>query len=304
MNGDGYPDVLTDDPNHHGDLIWYENGGGLHPQFTPHRLDSPSTITVLTIRVADFNGDHRPDIVVADGEKITLYLIQNCMSNPVQYTMQVVDYARNLGLQVADFNGDGRPDLLFWPIDAAANEIDWYENLGGDPVSFRRNRIFLEEAGYAMKVMDVDKDGRPDILVRVSGGLRLLRNNGDNPLTFTESVFASIADDSVFSINDVGDLNLDGKLDLIGTNTGGTSIYWYENPGDPTIPFIPHLIQKTSFEYVYPLALSDLNGDGGLDLVAIGMWSDGMFRDAYSAMYWYENSPRNGVAPRAWALYE
>jgi len=61
MNGDGHPDVVIV-KNLTGDVLWFENPGTPDGKWEKHLLDG-DIAEARTIRVADLDGNGRPDIL-------------------------------------------------------------------------------------------------------------------------------------------------------------------------------------------------------------------------------------------------
>jgi hypothetical protein len=73
----------------------------------------------------------------------------------------------------------------------------------------------------------------------------------------------------------LGDLNGDGKADLLAIYDGTGGMYWYPGKGDGTF-WSARYINQAGFRH---MELADLNGDGKRDLLAI--------YDGTGGMYWY-----------------
>ncbi|MEZ4802819.1 MAG: FG-GAP-like repeat-containing protein [Gelidibacter sp.] len=126
-----------------------------------------------------------------------------------------------------------------------------------------------------LAVGDMDGDGKPDLItVNNDGGspqdersISVLRNTS----TVSAFSFAPKVDfTSDFNIRGValGDLDGDGKLDmaLVGSNSAVMSIF--KNTSTPgTISFAPRIDFATAPSLHRSLAISDLDGDGKLDIV-------------------------------------
>ncbi len=129
---------------------------------------------------------------------------------------------------------------------------------------------------------DFNGDGKTDVAILCTGGLQIsiLLGNGDG--TFRAPVVTSLANPGASLLEGLkaGDVNGDGKTDLIFTNNKGPRITFPTCLGSESAPSwtIFELLSKgdgtfgqpitvaTSTIYT-PLALTDMDGDGILDLV-------------------------------------
>ena len=114
--------------------------------------------------------------------------------------------------------------------------------------------------GGGLAVVDLDGDGRPDIVAtRRTGGVAVFFNRGG--LRFAQATATGI--DPTLAINSVAaaDLDNDGDADLVLAGTG--TAYVYANNGDGTFTKAAEFDNSGRTEQVLPV---DINGDGLLDL--------------------------------------
>src|SRR5262249_27988495 len=126
-------------------------------------------------------------------------------------------------------------------------------------------------------VGDFNGDGIPDLAVAtldpdtLGGDLSILLGNGDG--TFGAQTRVLTTEEFLFVPTPlVGDLNGDGRLDIVTTTFGDSTLGVLLGNGDGTFEFHPFRIQDPVFARPgNPLGaqLGDINNDGHLDLVGL-----------------------------------
>jgi Bacterial Ig-like domain (group 3)/FG-GAP-like repeat len=288
VNGDGNPDLLvanecgnSDDCNGVVGVLLGNGDGTFQPVVT---YDSGG-YDAQSVAVADVNGGGKPDLLVANDCSTS-----NCTSGggvgvllgngdgTFQAAMSYGSGGQDAeSVAVADVNGDGKPDLVVANGDGSVGIL-----LGNGDGTFQAATSYGSGGASAssVAVADVNGDGKPDLLVSNScasddcanGSVGVLLGNGDG--TFQAAV--SYSSGGVYTDALVlGDLNRDGKLDLVlaseyATNsvTNGSVGVLLGN-GDGTFQAAVSTSTPTPLEGIRSLALADFNGDGKLDL-AVG----------------------------------
>jgi hypothetical protein len=266
FNGDGKLDLAIPlyPPTGSGSSVQIMLGNG-HVTFQAP-LGSATGDSPYAIAVADFNGDGKLDLAItqAEGYSVDILLGNGDGTFQPPQTYGAGDFPAWVG--VADFNGDGIPDLLVRNI----HEPTYCILLGNGDGTFQPTLTFnLDNLGSVI-AGDFTGNGKSDLAVTSAdyqagtSTVSILLSNGDG--TFSPGAsYNAVPHNSGIA---VGDLNGDGKLDLILPGKQATWVML--GNGDGT--FQPPLIMDfTGAELIggNPI-VADFNGDGIADLAMLG----------------------------------
>jgi hypothetical protein len=143
------------------------------------------------------------------------------------------------------------------------------------PIHFTEHLI-LDKYGYAYGIAaaDIDRDGNLDLTTADSRendqgtGLSLswLANDGKGNF---KRYFIQTNEPKLLERHVVGDVNGDGRLDVVVVKNLGNQVLWFENSGTPRDGQLwkRHVI-TSDLPRAYDVCLTDLDGDGALDVAA------------------------------------
>ncbi len=275
MNGDSKLDaVVADGPSHVG--IALGNGNGTFQAMKDYPV--PNSETVMNIALGDFNGDGKPDVLVAavdstGAHQNAVYLYLNSGDGTLGTANEIGTAVTPWGLAVADFNGDGKLDFVL--SDNGSN--NGTTNPEGALLVFLGNGsgAFAAPVSYspgyfpgAVAIADMNNDGKPDVIVASvdqsdsTGTLSIYLGNGDGTLETPTNVALP---DTFASNLAVADFDGDGNADVaIGDCCGNTLSSVYFGKGDGTIASQYALAVGISSQ---SLTAVDVNGDKRPDLL-------------------------------------
>jgi hypothetical protein len=217
-----------------------------------------------SVAVADFNGDGHADLVVTEGNTVSVLLAKRdgTFQAPQSYTLS--QYGAN-SVAVGDFNGDGHLDLV---VAGYGEDLKGTLSvlLGNGDGTFQAAQSFATRFHFfSVAVGDFNGDGSSDLaFVDEAGGtLSILLGKRDGTFQEPDSYRAGSGPSSVA----VGDFDGDGHLDLAVTNARDGTVGIYLGKGDGTFQNAHSSLVGGSPTSV---AVGDFNRDGHLDLVVTG----------------------------------
>lgn len=231
----------------------------------------PNGFDAIYGAVADFNGDGIPDLAAAGGsgpDSLRLYFGQRG-GNFIAGTTVTSVLPQISSMVAADFNGDGNQDLAISSA-PSGNFPGLVQILLGDGKgNFKIHSVIPFPGSLLGQIVaaDFNGDGKMDLAVANRGSafaFLLLIGKGDG--AFQSAVGQGTSQDGTGFLA-VGDLNHDGKLDVVASD--GLLGYLYVSLGNgngtfqPTTAF-PSGLAATS------LSVADFNCDGNLDVAATG----------------------------------
>lgn len=279
LNGDGFPDAVTTGGGNLSVSLGKGDGTFAAPALNAQYIvDGPPNQGVVA---ADFDGDKKIDIANLGGDykQVTIFSgngdgtlhgarALTIPSDSLGYDTElatVVNTATNPYSDVVLVNFGGTTPALITGVSDGKGNFNFINSLaGGVPSDFN----FVEPVQA-----DINGDGNQDLLIAgLAGELWVSLAKGDG--TFAAPVAINMPTLACpLSLGSVGDLNGDGKQDIVvaypgDAPCGGTSYtsgyFVIAGNGDGTF-------QTPAFfsagEQLYSATLSDMNSDGNLDLI-------------------------------------
>ena len=289
LNGDGKLDVAVVDhvSNTLSVLLNTTVPGAAAANFAAHQ-EFVTDLGPEAVQMGDLNGDGKLDLAIANLNSGTVSVLVNTTdggANHVSFAgIQEIEVADSpTFVSLGDLNRDGRLDLVVSNSDSAMVTVRLNTTtVGATTLTFSDNQQFATPTGLApvsIAVVDLDGDGRLDLATanRNSDSVSLLLNTtapGDTIATFADKL--DFTTDAAPVFIQAGDLNNDGKLDLVVTNINGNSVSVLLNTTDQGTATPGFAVKQDVETGSNPRSVSvgDLNGDGKDDLAVANVGSD------------------------------
>ena len=304
LNGDGLPELIDAEPGY---LSVYQNMGDGHFNNTAISGYGSGMGDGSVLTVADFNGDKKPDVALMNSAEDSVTIFNGVSGSlpalraATLLSSQSANVTGAIAQTIVDTNGDGNDDIVFFNTQPYFSSSSLVTALGDGKGNFVFKTALLHYSPGTNDFIDSEAgdftgDGRKSLILHTDQGVSLLLSNRDG--TFTAKALSVLPFACITGKGAIGDLNGDGKLDIVIAFGGDNANPTCEAPvigGDTTPSGIFTLLgngdgtfQAPKFTAVgseaYEPVLLDANGDGKLDLAVsdvpfslIGLGGSGTF---------------------------
>ena len=226
------------------------------PSFTQAPV-YPVGSDIRSVATADFDGDGRPDLAVANADASTVTVVLKAGLNQPAILNTYAVGTFPLSVVTGDFTGDGKPDII--SASNSTSTISVLRNNGSG--GFVSGGTFNSgSGGVDMAVGDFNNNGTLDVAVALGSSVSILQGNGQG--SFSVPTFFSASANKIIA----ADFNNDGKLDLAVV---GNTTQIRLNNGAAQFASSACAVPSNSGG----LAAGDVNGDGKVDLVRANILS-------------------------------
>ncbi|PTR01539.1 putative Ig domain-containing protein [Mucilaginibacter yixingensis] len=278
FDSDGKPDVVTADELHENLLLLHNSTQqGSKLTFDTSYVHNYDDFGIM--RAADVNGDGKPDIIIKTTySDIIKVHINTSVSGKISFAYPV-NFALSAqycnAIDVADIDGDGMPDII--------------ANTGDKSISILRNTSTSTTLSFdkpvttdaialavTMRIADLNADGKPDIVVATNtdpgtqiGTIAVLTNNSSPGNISFNLGAARYTGAPAF---DLGDVNGDGKPDLVTGDKTTFKLYVYQNntATNQPVTFQQPLFVANEAPLLSQILIQDIDGDGKNDILVSG----------------------------------
>lgn len=258
------------------------------------RADNTAGTVTRSVVFSDLDGDGKSDMIATNTGSNNISVFRNTSTIGVASFATKLEFATGIGtsgLATGDLNGDGKLDV----VASNYNSMDisvFINTTTGSTINFATKIDIatwdvMPPSGFinplGVVINDLNGDGKPDIAVAnfSTASVALFRNTttGPTPTFVREMLTTGLTAPRELA---VGDMDGDGKTDLVVSDEGGAKILAYRNTS-ATAGSFTFDAPVTSVTATAPrgVALGDLDKDGKLDIAVVnsGSASVSVFRN-------------------------
>lgn len=255
LNADGRRDVL----------VWRENCG---LRLMTQQVDGSFGVawddaTLRLDRVADLDGDGRPELLALDGGLVRVHrgLAGGTFGAATELSMPGVRQ-----IDLGDVDGDGRPDL----VGSGDSVVVLRQLAGGGFAAPEMLALASGQSSGGVAAGDIDGDGRADLVF----SLQASSSSGDALAWRLQQADGSLGPVQTApsplrpSVLRLADMDGDGRLDVVlGTDTVGLLAVYLQRAGGGLAPYEVHAVPSQVFLQPGMLTVGDFSGDGRPDVL-------------------------------------
>jgi len=288
LDGDGKPDLAVANGSDNTVSVFHNTStsGFITTGSFVSKVDFATGSIPYSVTIGDLDGDGKPDLAVANSNSSSVSVLRNTSTSGSISFAANVDFATGGGpysVAIGDLDGDGKPDMAV--VNLYDNTISVLRNTAtsGSIISgsFAAKVDFAAVSGpYSVAIGDLDGDGKPDLAVAnlYGNSVSVFRNTSTFGSITTGSFAAHVdfaAGSSPYSVA-IGDLDGDGKSDLVVANRSSNSVSVLRNTATSgsitTGSFAAHVDFLTG-DTPGSVAIGDLDGDGKPDLAVANYYA-------------------------------
>jgi hypothetical protein len=251
MNGDARSDVILTASEGPGHVAWFERPDAAGTKWREHRIADVDLEGAHSLVVADLDGDHDLDVVVAEmhtsPRKRVLAFVNE---GGDRWTAQTLAASGSHNMEAADLDGDGDVDLIGKNYGGANRVVEYWENLSRDNfgdlspstapflgpgwqyVALDDRRDEDQQGKMGLVGTDANRDGRLDVVA----GSFLYFNPGRDLAQPWKRVRIGEDVDTFFA----PDVDGDRYADVIGAR--GDALLWLESADPGASTWTEHVI--------------------------------------------------------------
>ena len=277
LDGDGKPDLATTNYSPQNNVYVLRNMGSNGNVTYNSFADSVGFKTgtgAYGIAMGDLDGDGNLDLIVGYGEIVSIcrntsvkgIISYNSFATCVDFTTSGFTY----DIAMCDLNGDGKPDIV--ATNSGKNTLSVFRNTsirGSITSNSLAEKVDFStgDQTFFIAIGDLDGDGKPDLVSANCGSntISVLRNTSlSDSIKFAERVDFATGGSPYHVV--IGDLDGDGKYDLVVVNFTGNTVSLYRNMSVSGSISLAEKVDLNTNGNPFGVAIGDLNGDGYPDL--------------------------------------
>jgi hypothetical protein len=273
LNLDGKNDVaVTAGIYSGGQINLYKNGS------TPGVIALPAKTIINNNKVpqqtkfADLDGDGYLDLIApngVDGTGIAVFRNRSTGGNFLfdsEFSLSESSLA-NYEVGSGDLDGDGKVDLVV--ISPYSSKVYIYKNQSTPgSLSFVMTPITKSFTDFAndLVITDMDRDGKPDLVIVTSATLYILRNTSISTAISFDAVTSYTTAGNAVSLA-AGDLDNDGRTDLVVTNSYSRTISLFHNISSPGKMALETKVDLITGSISRGICMANIDGNNKTDVI-------------------------------------